>query len=145
MKPGIDNPEWCAAMDKRLDDLMAAFKRLEAKLSQSTSSGGAAPDVDLDGPHGDPVVRKDPKRWDISMGSYVGCHFSECPTEYLEAVASFKDWQAGMDERKGTDDDKRKAKFNRLDAARARGWAQRLRSGYKAPEKSTTDDDSVPF
>lgn len=145
MKPGIDNVEWCDAIDKRLGALADTLKRIESKLSQSSSGGGAAAatDVDLDGAHGNPVIKKDPKRW--TGASYAGCNFSDCPAEYLDVLAEFKDWQAGMDERKGTDDDKRKAKFNRLDASRARGWAQRIRGGYKAPVVAAPDDGDILF
>lgn len=127
-----------------LGDVLERLKRIEAKLSQSSGGAFVADDRDLDGPHGNPAIKKDPKRW--TGDSYAGCNYSDCPPEYLDVLAEFKDWQAGMDERKGTDDDKRKAKFNRLDAARARGWAQRLRSGYKAPAKpQEAGDDSIPF
>lgn len=131
------------SLEAKLDEVLAAIQRLEKKFGALSVGGGAAPDVDLDGAHGNPVVRKDPKRW--SGDSFVGCKFSECSPEYLEEVASFKDWQAQMDERKGTDDDRRKAKFNRLDAARARGWAQRLRSGWQTPVSREPGDDDVPF
>lgn len=135
----------------KVDKLIEMVARLEKRFGQMSVSGGGhanvAPDSDLDGPHGDPVMRKDPKRWNADVdGSYVGCHFSECPPDYLDAVAGFKEWQAQQDERKGTDDDKRKAKFNRLDAARARGWAQRLRSGYRPLSKPAhPDEGDVPF
>lgn len=130
-----------------LGDILERLKRIEAKLSQPTAAGGVATDGDLDGPHGDPVVKKDPKRWPAENGSYVGCRFSECPADYLEAMAGLNEWKAQQDERKGTDDDKRKAKFNRLDAARARGWAQRVRDGYKAPVRSEQPPagDDIPF
>lgn len=129
-----------------LGDVIERLKRIEAKLSQSTS-GGAASDSDLDSPHGNPSIKKDPKRW--TGDSYAGCNYSDCPPEYLEVLAEFKDWQAGMDERKGTDDGKRKAKFNRLDAARARGWAQRKRNGWQAPVSETPsfngEEGDIPF
>jgi hypothetical protein len=142
-----------------LGEILATVKRLEQKvdaMKSTASSGDTASDRDLDGQWGNPIIRKDPKRWDASQGSYVGCKYSECPPEYLEAVAALKDWQAGMDDKKGGEEDKRKAKFARLDAARARGWAQRLRNGWKAPEQKISDtfgdgvtfkqgEDDIPF
>lgn len=125
-----------------LTEILDTVKRIELRLAKA-GGAGAATDVDLDGAHGNPVIKKDPKRW--TGASYAGCNFSDCPAEYLDVLAEFKDWQAGMDERKGTDDDRRKAKFNRLDAARARGWAQRIRGGYKAPERASAMEDDVPF
>lgn len=136
--------------DEKLDAIFKTVKAIEKRLAAGPATRGGndvAPDHDLDGQYGDPLVKKDPKRWDASQGSYAGCHYSECPPEYLDVVAEFKDWQAMMDEKKGTEDDKRKAHFNRLDAARARGWAQRLRDGYQAPVRvaEPVDDNSIPF
>lgn len=137
-----------------LGEIMDAMKRIEQKVDAlKTTAGGSdvATDRDLDGPHGDQVVRKDPKRWDVAKGSYVGCRWSECPPDYLDTLAGFKEWQAGMDDKKGDEDSKRKASFSRLDAKRMRGWAQRLRSGWKAPEGSATfpadtgGDPEIPF
>jgi hypothetical protein len=61
----------------------------------------------------------------------TGRAFSECPPEYLDMVADRLDYfssQLG-----DSDDEKKKRKYNTLDAARARGWAARLRSGWTPP------------
>lgn len=135
----------------RIDELQAAIKRIEAKMSSGGAGGDVATDRDLDGPHGDQVVRKDPKRWPTENGSFVGCKWSECPPDYLDVLAGFREWQAQQDDKKGDDDSKRKASFARLDAKRMRGWAQRKRNGWRAPVNSTggdfppTSDDDVPF
>jgi hypothetical protein len=79
--------------------------------------------VDLDGPHGDPEVKaKDPRDW--TGEPMKGRKFSECPADYLDMIAERFDYFAGKET------DEKKAKYNRLDAARARGWAQRIRGGY---------------
>jgi hypothetical protein len=79
--------------------------------------------VDLDGPHGDPEVKaKDPRDW--TGEPMKGRKFSECPADYLDLMAERFDFFAGKET------DEKKAKYNRLDAARARGWAQRIRGGY---------------
>lgn len=97
---------------------------LKALLAQSKPGGGApAEQVDLDGRHGNPIVKaKDPRDW--TGESMKGRHFSECPPEYLDLLADRFDYFASKEE------DAKKAKYNRLDAARARGWAARLRAGY---------------
>jgi len=135
---------------RRVDELAAAVKRIESRLAGMNAGGGeVASDRDLDGPHGNQAVRKDPKRWNVERdGSYVGCKWSECPPEYLETLAGFKDWQAQQDDKKGDEDSKRKASFSRLDAKRMRGWAQRLRNGWKAPASDpgfVDDGGEVPF
>lgn len=132
--------EMVCNIEKQLASLTV---KMAARQSSGDVAGDVAGDRDLDGPHGDPVVRKDPKRW--SGSSFAGYKFSECPPEYLDVLAEFKEWQAGMDARKGTPEDDRKAKFNRLDAARARGWAARKRDGWapaEAPEREPGSDDT---
>jgi hypothetical protein len=106
------------------------------------AGGDIADDRDLDGPHGDPSVKKDPPRW--SGQSFAGYHLSECPPDFLECFASFKDWQADKDD----ESDKRDAKgrsvstFSRKDAARARGWAKRLReNGGASPAAAPAVDN----
>lgn len=124
----------------------------------SSSSGGAgavANDAELDGQYGDPQIRNDPRRW--AGESFVGCKFSETTPEYLDCYAEFKEWQAGKDEASGAKDTKGRSKANWAwkDARLARGWAARLRAGWKtrganAPANSAEDydtggDDEIPF
>ncbi len=117
-----------------LREILLSSKRIEALLR------GAAPpvvasDSDLDGQWGDPVVRaKDPRDW--TGESQLGKPFSECPAEYLDLVASRLDFFAEKAEAEGTltTSGKPVAPYNRKDAARARGWAARIRHGYKPAE-----------
>jgi hypothetical protein len=60
---------------------------------------------------------------------------SACPPEYLEILADFKEWQAGKEEETGTEESRKKAKYLRLDASRARGWAQRKRRAEESGEE----------
>jgi len=83
-----------------------------------------ASEADLDSKYGDPEVRaKAPKDW--TGEEQKGKRFSECPPTYLDLLAARFDYFAGREE------DPTKARYNRLDASRARGWAQRLRNGWK--------------
>lgn len=95
------------------------------------------PTVDLDSQHGDPVVKaKDPRDW--AGDSMQARKFSECPPEYLDLLAARYDYFA---EREA---DAKKKKYNQLDAARARGWAARLRNGWTAPAMTgAVDQDEV--
>jgi hypothetical protein len=91
----------------------------------------AVNDSACNGPHGDPIIKaKDPRDW--SGPPMNGKHFSECPPEYLDLMASRYDYFATKDE------DATKQRYAKLDASRARAWAARLRSGWtpapSAPE-----------
>jgi hypothetical protein len=135
-----------------------------AALGVSTTSGGggakaggAATDEQLDAPYGDPQIRFDPKRWDGE--SYVGCTFSQTTPEYLDCLASFKEWSAKKDEESGAKESKGRPKFHWAvkEAKLARGWARRMRAGWKpkgAANEPTDDDygdgfgggaDDIPF
>lgn len=108
----------------------ASGRQPAAAASSSGGGGDIASARDLDGPHGDPMIRKDPPRW--SGTSYVGYKFSETEPDYLECVASFKDWAAD-NPRPGKE---RYARYERADAARARGWAERLSKGWQPPVRA---------
>jgi hypothetical protein len=95
-----------------------------------------ASDTDLDGQYGNPVVKaKSPRDW--TGEPMLGRKFSECPPEYLELVAERLDYFAEQSEAKNelASNGKPKAYYSRLDAARARGWAARIRN----------EDADVPF
>lgn len=100
-----------------------------------------ATDRDLDSQYGDPFIKaKDPRDW--TGDSMLGRPFSECPPEYLDLLADRFDYFAEQAEAEGrtTSAGKPVAPYNRKDAARARGWAKRLRGGWKPPAQ----DESAP-
>jgi hypothetical protein len=104
-----------------------------ARGGSGAGRGGAvADDRDLDSDYGNFSIKRDPPRWDGQ--SYVGYKLSETEPAYLDVLASFKDWQADKDEQQDKRDAKGRptAPMNRKDAARARGWATRLRNGWAA-------------
>lgn len=156
------------SIDASLKLLVAHFG-IGAK-AQGASGGAAgeyvaphtASDRDLDSQFGNPEVKaKDPRDW--TLGTMKGKRFSECPAEYLDLVADRLDFfieQAKSDlEDPANDanqaDIRKKIKYDRLDASRARGWAKRIRAGYVAPVEpegfpsdapaATVPDDSIPF
>lgn len=114
------------------------------KLVGAQPGSQVASDQDLDGRYGDGEIKKDPPRW--KGDSHVGRRMSECDPAFLDVFADFKAWAADRDEEKAATLDgdeaekKRKyAHFGRLDASRARGWAARLRSGWKSPNAPSPD------
>jgi len=113
-----------------------------------------ASDADLDGKYGDPAIRaKDPRDW--TGDSMLGRPYSDCPPEYLEMVADRLDYFNSL--LGDSADDQKKRKYQSLDAARARGWAQRKRNGWQPPPEDSSSafpsdntpspltDDDVPF
>lgn len=139
-------------IDEKIDAILATVRNIEKRVAAVTvkqaaasSSIPVADDRDLDGQYGNFTIKKDPPRWDGD--SFVGCSLSECPAEYLDAVADLKMWQAGKEDAKGDEAAKRKAAFCRKDAARAAGWAARIRAGWQPPaiDAPPPGEDDVPF
>lgn len=137
-----------------IDLLKSIDASLKALLRQQQGSGSSstslASDSDLDGKYGDPEVKaKDPRDW--TGQPMQGRRFSECPAEYLDLVASRLDYFASRET------DPKKVRYNQLDAARARGWAKRIREGRHTQtsepvgaatgwaSESDKRDDDIPF
>jgi hypothetical protein len=126
-----------------LQSIDASLKALVAHLGCMTATSTLVRgtniepiQVDLDGKYGDPTVRaKDPRDW--TGDSQLGKPFSECPPAYLDLVADRLDYFCT------TEDDPKKLKYQQLDAARARGWAKRLRGGWKAPVAAPDEWESI--
>ena len=116
-----------------LIDIRATLKVIVQLLQQRTSapakSEAVASDRDLDGKYGDPEVKFDPRDW--SGDSCKGLHMSACPAEFLDLLAETFDYfaQKAEDAKEVTSSGKAVAPYKRADAARARGWAKRIRSG----------------
>jgi hypothetical protein len=104
------------------------------KVNGQRSGGNVASDEDLDSDKGDPKIFYDPKPKYWDGPSYAGMHYSEVTDPaYLDAMAKYLDayaWAAGKNASEGQDVEKneKNARFKALDAARARGWAARLRA-----------------
>lgn len=125
---------------KRLEDLereVAELKRIVGAIGAVFTGGGqeVADDDELDSKFGDPIIKKDPTERFWKGSGFVGKHLSECSPEYLDALAKYKDVCAKLKEKDGSEAKKKYAAYDRADAARARGWARRLRAGWTPPEK----------
>lgn len=119
---------------KSLASMDATLKAILVVLSEKRGDEPAAPTVNLDSDKGDPVVKaKDPRDW--SGPTQQGNKFSECPAAYLDLVADRLDYFCE------SETDEKKLKYNRLDASRARGWAARIRAGYKPPTRPSEAHD----
>lgn len=134
------------ALERQAD---AVEKSVAARVSRAAP--GELSDAELDGnPRNDPAVRKDPKSWKGPPCS--GRTLSQCPPEYLDVYSNAKEYQAEKErDEAGTIEEpeakKKKlqyAGYSLLDAKRARAWARRIRSGWKAPEKPPPADWKSP-
>lgn len=120
-------------------DVIDVLRSIDASLKALVAAAPKPPpsiadDADLDGAYGNPTIKaKDPKDW--KGATQIGHAFSECPPAYLDLIASRLEYFADQAEKDGklTTSGKPVAPFNRRDAARARGWAARLRAGWKPP------------
>lgn len=119
------------SIDQSLKALVAAANRRAAARGSDTAPppdhAPAADDRDLDGKYGDPQVRFLPRDW--AGEDFKGCNFSTCPPELLDMLAKAFDYFAKKDTAAGDP----KAHYKLKDAARARGWAKRIRGGWRAP------------
>lgn len=133
--------------DRVIELLESIDRSLKALLKQqpptASNAGAVASAADLDGKYGNPTVRSMPKRW--NGAPYKGRKFSECPPELLDLVAESLEWQAGKADEKDerTPAGKPVSKYRRDDAARARGWAQRMRQGL-APAPVSDRSPATP-
>ena len=150
----MDSPESLALL-RSIDASLKALVARQAPATATPAAGaGVASDRDLDGPYGDPEIKaKAPRDW--TGPEMKGRKFSECPAEYLDLLAERLDYFAEKNAA-GTEDEQKKARYQRLDAARARGWASRIRAGKVAapkagapawsdPDAGSDSNDSVPW
>lgn len=100
---------------------------MQARASQPKP---VASDRDLDGKYGDPVLKFIPRDW-TGASTFKTRRFSECPPELLDMVADTFDYFAQQAEKtdERASNGKPVADYKRADAARARGWAKRMREG----------------
>jgi hypothetical protein len=111
------------------------------KLTATTGAAAIASDKDLDGKYGDEEVRFNPKDW--TGTSMKGKRMSKCPPEFLDLLAETFDYFAGEAEEKNeTYNGKPVAPYKRKSAARARGWAKRIREGKVKQEPVATRPQS---
>lgn len=126
-----------AAGERAIDLLESIDASLKQLLKAMSANAPKATARDLDSQYGNPEVRFMPRDW--TGPSYKGRKFSECPAEMLDMLASTLDYFGDKDEAEGavTSKGKPSAPFKRQDAARARGWAARIRGGWQQPQGVT--------
>jgi len=128
--------DYLKSIDATLKQLLVLSRQRTAKKTDHE----VASDADLDGKYGNPEVRLNPRDW--PGPSCKGLRMSECPSEFLDMLAETFDYFAQKAEETGElYNGKPTAPYKRKDAARARGWAARIRSGKVASRVVEDDDD----
>lgn len=118
-----------------LEDALREIAALRARIEALEGATGLfASDKDMAGPKGDPIVRFEPRGW--RGATHKDKHYSECSPEFLDALAEQLSWSAA-NPREGKE---KYASYDKLDAARARSWARRLRAGGS---KGVTADGEI--
>ncbi len=115
---------------------IAIFKVLE-RIATALERSHPAPrelSVDLDGKYGDTKLKFKPRDWTGDFTKGQSC--SSSPPELLDLYAQALEHFASKAD--DTPDGQKKKKYDELDAARARGWAKRHRSGWKPTATSST-------
>jgi hypothetical protein len=141
----MSNPtETTLALLRSID---ASLKALLA-LQRGSVPKAIATDEDLDSQYGDPVVKFMPRDW--TGEDFKGRHMSEMPAALLDMLGDTYDYFAQKAEESGelTSSNKPVAPYKRKDAARARGWAKRVRAGkgrtFTAPPPLLPMTETVP-
>jgi len=125
---------------KSIDATLKQILTLSRQRTAKKADHAVASDEDLDGKYGDPEVKFDPRDW--PGPSCKGLRMSECPADFLDMIAETFDYFAQKAEETGEEyNGKPVAPYKRKDAARARGWAARIRSGKVTPRVADDDDD----
>ena len=119
-----------------LESIDASLKLLVGQ-QRAAQPKPIASDRDLDGKYGDPVLKFMPRDW--TGPPFKGRAFSECPPDLLDLVAETFDYFAKKadETNERTNAGKPVADYKRADAARARGWAQRIRNGRHVQRHAT--------
>jgi hypothetical protein len=132
------------SIDASLKQLVQIAQRRQ-HASAPVNGSTIAPDSDLDSPWGNPEVKFIPRDWS-GLRDYKGARMSACPPAFLDALAASYDYFAQKNTLDGNmaSDGKPKADYDRRAAARARGWAARLRSGWKPPAVENGFDADWP-
>lgn len=128
---------------RSIDTTLKALLALAQRRATAAKTHTVASDRDLDSKYGDPEVKFNPRDW--TGPSMKQRHLSQCPPEFLDMLAETFEYfatQADANDEK-TDKGKPIADYKRQDAARARGWAARIRSGKHIQAPMPTNGNSA--
>lgn len=113
-----------ASLHAKIDKLMGHLGATRSAEGGAAAGGRVASTQEIAGDRGDPKIRMNPKAW--TGESCKAFRASQCPPDFLDIYADQLDWFAN-NPKEG--EDPKKAKWDRLDAARCRRWAVEIREG----------------
>jgi hypothetical protein len=115
------------SIDRSLDALVG-LARKAAGVTVSDGGPVHAGDTELDLPDADEPIKFRPRDW--TGPDLKGQKMSQCPPEFLDLLAQAFDYFAKKNDEQGAVDAKNRPKsfYDKRSAARARGWAARLRA-----------------
>lgn len=128
------------AMKASLSDHSRRLVALEGQTVGKAPGTAMLPHVDINGEHGDPTVKFDPRDW--KGNSLKGLPMSQCPPNALRMLSKALMYFADKNQAAGkvTSTGKPAHVYDRLDAARAIAWAERIEqsetTGQFKPQKS---------
>lgn len=130
--------ELLKSIDATLKALLALSQQ-QRSVTASSSEPEVADDATLDGQYGDDEVKFNPRGW---QGAAIkGLKMSQCKPDALDALASALDYFCEKNKASGElkENGYPKWKDDARRAAKARGWARRLRAGWKPAEAPASD------
>lgn len=127
------------SIDATLKELLLLSKSKRAAVAAAVPpTSPIATDAELDSEYGDEPVKFKPKAW---TGDFTkGQRMSECSPEFLDQLAAAHDYFATKNAADPT-----RAGYEVRSARRARGFAARLRAGWKPKAVETMSADSVQW
>ena len=136
--------------EEKIDEILSLVRKLAKGAPPKSSDAEVADDADLDGKFGNEEIRKMPTAKYWSGEDFTGFTMSNTTADFLDAFAKYKSACAYMNEKSGDEAKAKYVGYDRRSAARARGWAKRLRDGWTAPKTAGGDpfaggDDSGEF
>lgn len=132
------------------DQAITLLRSIDASLKQLLREMRAAKppematDQELDGPHGNEIVKFLPRDWNGQ--DCKGSRMSDCPAEFLDQLADAYAYFARKNDEHDakTDTGVLKSIYDRRSERRARAWAARLRNGW-APSAETGFPSDAPM
>lgn len=123
------------------------IKRLEAAVfgGAAATSAPKTERVNIDDPkHGDPTIKYEDKKW--TGPSKLGRTYSQAGLEWLEHHAESRERLAAWKDRQDDEETRKRASWDRREAAKMRAWIDRLRANPPAQrEFADLPDEEIPF
>jgi hypothetical protein len=119
------------------------IKRLEAAVFGGAGTSAKTEVVNIDDPkHGNPVIKYEDRKW--TGPSKLGRTYSQAGLEWLEFHADSRERLAAWKDRQDDEETRKRASWDRREAAKMRAWIERLRAN---PQRELADlpDDELPF